>query len=401
MAFLLLQSAASSDSVVRPGDENVQTFDWTTVSSGVQATQDGMAAGNDVFLGFAGWTVQQEWVNTWISALDSARLHALGVRYLYAVKGPLDADYASREIGTAALARHLVALVSATPSIRRIIVAAHSSGSYVAHEFLHYLYESPAVDSLGVTDTKIVYFNLDGGIGAGGSGFPISQTIANHLGHIYAVYAADGATGILSPNHAEMEQLGAMFGTTSQQMKLWVNGSGCTAQWCVHETLITLHPHKTTTYDLQNDYTDFSATHPVSTGYLEFLTAVDEHGRSNGTPVFILRQNVPNPFNPSTTIDYTIGPGGWGVGSAGGRASGGIVNSQSTMVNQRAGTSYAWVRLSVFDLLGREVAMLVNENEEPGNYTVTWDARGKASGVYFYCLIAGEQHDIKKMVMLR
>jgi hypothetical protein len=72
---------------------------------------------------------------------------------------------------------------------------------------------------------------------------------------------------------------------------------------------------------------------------------------------FVLEQNYPNPFNPETTIVYKIA----------GRQS---------------------VRLDVYDILGREVATLVNEKKSPGAYEVTWDATGQASGVYLYRLRA-------------
>jgi hypothetical protein len=85
-----------------------------------------------------------------------------------------------------------------------------------------------------------------------------------------------------------------------------------------------------------------------------------------------LQQNYPNPFNPSTTIGFGVsGPGS------------------------------SPVRLIVFDLLGREVAVLVNEKKEPGSYTVTWNARGMASGVYFYRLQAGEFVQTYKLLLLR
>jgi hypothetical protein len=85
---------------------------------------------------------------------------------------------------------------------------------------------------------------------------------------------------------------------------------------------------------------------------------------------FILAQNYPNPFNPTTTIQFTI------------------VNRQSTIVN-------------VYDLLGREVAVLVNEVKEPGTYTVQWDANGVSGGVYFYRLRAGDFVQTKRMLMLK
>lgn len=87
-------------------------------------------------------------------------------------------------------------------------------------------------------------------------------------------------------------------------------------------------------------------------------------------PAFELRQNHPNPFNPTTTIEFTI------------------VDRQLTTVK-------------VFDLLGREVVTLVNEIKEPGTYTIHWDAGGIASGVYFCRLQAGEFVQAKRMMVLR
>jgi hypothetical protein len=80
---------------------------------------------------------------------------------------------------------------------------------------------------------------------------------------------------------------------------------------------------------------------------------------------FRLEQNYPNPFNPSTTIEYTVG----GVGI------------------QASGVSL--VRLSVYDVLGRQVAVLVDGAQAAGNYRVTFDASGLPSGVYLYRLSAG------------
>jgi hypothetical protein len=85
-----------------------------------------------------------------------------------------------------------------------------------------------------------------------------------------------------------------------------------------------------------------------------------------------LTQNYPNPFNPSTTIQFAI-PGG-----TNGRTS-----------------------LRVYDVLGREVATLVNEQKQPGTHTVRWDASGVASGVYLYRLIVGEHSAVRRLMLLR
>ncbi len=84
----------------------------------------------------------------------------------------------------------------------------------------------------------------------------------------------------------------------------------------------------------------------------------------------VLEQNYPNPFNPFTIIDYRLSIGGT-------------------------------VKISVTDLLGREVAVLVDEERPPGRYQVSWDAAGMASGVYFCRLQAGGEVMIRKMVLMR
>ncbi|MDH3252567.1 MAG: T9SS type A sorting domain-containing protein, partial [Ignavibacteria bacterium] len=87
---------------------------------------------------------------------------------------------------------------------------------------------------------------------------------------------------------------------------------------------------------------------------------------------FALEQNYPNPFNPSTTIQFAIPVG-----------------------------TYGRTSLRVYDVLGREVATLVNEVKQPGTYTVQWDARGLASGVYIYRLTAGEYVQTRKALLMK
>jgi hypothetical protein len=85
---------------------------------------------------------------------------------------------------------------------------------------------------------------------------------------------------------------------------------------------------------------------------------------------FILEQNYPNPFNPSTTINYSV-------------------------------SSSEFVALKVYDVLGNEVATLVNEEKPVGSYEVNFDARGLSSGIYFYKLQSGNFIETKKMILLK
>ena len=59
------------------------------------------------------------------------------------------------------------------------------------------------------------------------------------------------------------------------------------------------------------------------------------------------------------------------------------------------------VKLVVYDIIGREIAALVNEVKQPGNYSVGFDASNLASGVYFYRMAAGDFTDVKKMVLIK
>ncbi len=107
------------------------------------------------------------------------------------------------------------------------------------------------------------------------------------------------------------------------------------------------------------------------------ITAVDAE-KEKLPAEFSLEQNYPNPFNPTTTIKYSIAPPN--------------LTKEETLQN---------VTLKVYDVLGREVATLVNEEKSPGNYEVKFDASKLASGVYFYRLTAGNFVSTKKMVLLR
>jgi minor extracellular serine protease Vpr len=87
---------------------------------------------------------------------------------------------------------------------------------------------------------------------------------------------------------------------------------------------------------------------------------------------FSLEQNYPNPFNPSTQIRYTLPQ-----------------NFKGT------------VSLTVFDVLGKKVATLVNEQKTEGTFAASWNAASSASGVYFCILRAGSFFDVKKMILMK
>jgi len=145
-------------------------------------------------------------------------------------------------------------------------------------------------------------------------------------------------------------------------------------------TLIGFKEGRGTTTEIQH-YTFVDHIKGINAASFEYrLKQVDFNGSysySNtirvdniGPDRFILRQNYPNPFNPVTVIQYTLG-------------------------------SRQYVSIKVFDVLGNEVAVLVNEEKPAGNFEVEFDAGNLSSGIYYYTIISDKFVQTKKMLLLK
>jgi hypothetical protein len=111
--------------------------------------------------------------------------------------------------------------------------------------------------------------------------------------------------------------------------------------------------------------------HPGSTGITLNITTTSVEEPTSAIPQhFALEQNYPNPFNPTTGIRYQV-----------------------------AGTST--VKLAVYNILGQQVAMLVNEVKQPGVYTAQFNASHLPSGYYFYRMTAGNFTSTRSMIILK
>jgi len=99
-----------------------------------------------------------------------------------------------------------------------------------------------------------------------------------------------------------------------------------------------------------------------------FISSVPESSKLPEN--FSLNQNYPNPFNPSTTIEFTL-------------------------------PKSEFVKLKIYNILGKEVSTLVSNKLNQGNHTYTFDGKNLASGIYYYHLVAGEYSEVKKMILLR
>jgi hypothetical protein len=122
----------------------------------------------------------------------------------------------------------------------------------------------------------------------------------------------------------------------------------------------------------------FSSTIPMQTKSIRVVSVSElpppppseEHSNQLVPTQFVLGNNYPNPFNPLTNIAFAL-------------------------------PRDCYVTLKVYDVLGREVALLMQDNKSAGEYTVTWDAEKLPSGMYFYQLSAGDFLSTKKMVLMK
>jgi hypothetical protein len=141
--------------------------------------------------------------------------------------------------------------------------------------------------------------------------------------------------------------------------------SGLVAYYQFNET----SGNTTLDYSL-NDHTGYLINYPtriISTAPVNAITAADNDQIVSD---YKLLQNYPNPFNPSTTISFSI-------------------------------PEINFVTLKVYDLVGTEIATLVNQEMTQGNHEVNFNAEGLTSGIYFYTLQAGNFKETKKLMLLR
>jgi len=220
----------------------------------------------------------------------------------------------------------------------------------------------------------IAWYRNDGGT-------PIQwtrQLISNNFSGALSVAAAD----------LDLDNDVDVFGaaTNANKVSWWENDGGNPIQWFTNSVLTNYGgawPVFAVDLDVDGD-TDILTT--ASTGnkvtWLENITIlVNTKDEFSSLPEnFFLAQNYPNPFNPSTNIQYAI-------------------------------SNRQFVSIKVYDLLGREVAILVNEEKPAGEYEVEFNTAGLPSGVYFYQLLvsalqskdgrAKEFVDVKKMILLK
>ena len=106
------------------------------------------------------------------------------------------------------------------------------------------------------------------------------------------------------------------------------------------------------------------------TGYTNSGQSLSDENENIAPNKFTIEQNYPNPFNPSTIIRYSLSENGF-------------------------------TSLKIFDIAGKEVATLLNENTVAGNYEITFDGSDLSSGVYFYRIQSGSFSAVRRMFLIK
>jgi len=143
-------------------------------------------------------------------------------------------------------------------------------------------------------------------------------------------------------------------------------------------TSYIMHEYKFVDHNLMNGRYAYRLKQLNQDGTFKYSHQVEVE-LGSAPKAFSLSKNYPNPFNPITEIKFQI--------------------PLSPFSDKRE--QEVFVRLKVYDILGKEVATLVNEMKEAGIYTVQWNAIGFPSGIYFYRLESGGESKTERMLLLK
>ncbi len=195
--------------------------------------------------------------------------------------------------------------------------------------------------------------------------------IYNRSGKVEEYFVSDWISDTWEKDEGYIYEYDVEGNNTFQQAGVWENGAYRS------EGILAVLSLKISD-DLEFIYygSSFTAFFPTTTTALNELDILPAN--------FKMEQNYPNPFNPSTTIKYNI-----------------PVVALSLPGRQTGPVEGQHVQLKIYDILGNEVATLVDEAQAPGNYLIEFDASRLSSGVYIYSLVAGNFSSVKKMTLIK
>lgn len=249
----------------------------------------------------------------------------------------------------------------------------HVGDRWIYWEYPNYLRKVSTLNDTLMNNGKL-YFNINNVFyrQEGDSVYSFDPSLANKEYLIFNFSASVGDT-ITEIHYSEYDTLRIILGSKLNGELFGVKRDSYTF-FIDHTRLIDDEHYLTVTDSL-------GITHLSSTWYNEYLhgAIINNIQYGNITDVkfpnvipsyFYLSQNYPNPFNPTTTIRFSI-------------------------------PRYSFVSLKVFDLLGREVVSLINEEMSPGIYSKKFDGSNLTSGIYYYRIQANNFTETKKFIMMK
>ncbi|PWJ40996.1 hypothetical protein [Sediminitomix flava] len=209
---------------------------------------------------FPGYSVEQNWAETWAMEMLKDEEVKDTFSNIFVFKGPKEVFYNSQELTISALFDEF----KEVGNVSELVVVAHSSGSFPAHIFFRHLQVSDLNEQL---KEKVLYVNLDGGIGENENAF--SDASLDYLKKGYSISALDTLTNTYSANHESMIAFAEHYPEKFEHILLRVE-SPCEAeaQWCLHDVFINQQPHNKAAFDLEKDYSQYDTKHPINLTWL-------------------------------------------------------------------------------------------------------------------------------------
>lgn len=239
-----------------------RVFNWQIIGTGVNYRSSNLTSTNEnntyILITYAGWNVKDIEAKTWTDRLMAKSLlnqhQVYNIKHVYAVRGPIESNYVSKEIQNSKLIEHMHLI----DNVKRIIIIAHSSGSFVADEFFAQLFTkittNPTYESLR---RRIVFYNLDGGTRPS----RFDDTFINTLfSSIHFVWASSSISSMNSMNSATMIAAKNYYSFTYLNIKsleVKATKAKCLNSKCLHDALIIQSPWDPNAYDTAKDYTLF------------------------------------------------------------------------------------------------------------------------------------------------
>jgi len=258
---------------------NYVSCGWTSIGNGIAESVVGNTQCH-YLVAFGGFKSLVSDSQIWVTQLNSGFFGGK-MSNLVAVKGPADPGYRGKEIANSKLVSAISSSSNQCHSPAMIVVA-HSSGTYVASEFL-----SGFASNSGLFNKfhgRVIYYDLDGGPGVSGQAKKLLQ-------HQYMV------SSVGSRNYDFSRGQGKQAG--NQFLLLDNSHSGCSSAWCKHMVCITTHPHNPASWSTL-DVHGIDAQHPVQVGYFQQTSSILSGLLGNGQGNEADLDDVENIVNPAS-----------------------------------------------------------------------------------------------------